>query len=65
MRHTIIAGFVLLLTASTAYGQDQLNLGTGDYIMDTGGGDQLNLGTGDYIMDLGGGDQLNLDTGDW
>ena len=44
---------------------DRMNLGTGDYIMDMGGGDMMNLGTGDYIMDMGGGDMMNLETGDY
>ena len=52
MRHTIIAVLALLLTASTTYGQDQMNLDTGEYLMDMGGGDQMNLDTGDYWMSL-------------
>ena len=31
---------------------DEINLGTGEYIMDMGDGDKMNLDTGDYIMDL-------------
>ena len=50
----IIIGIILssLLVISSPYFGDELNLGTGDYIMDMGGGDKLNTGTGDYIMDL-------------
>jgi len=46
-------------------GGDQLNLTTGNIILDMGGGDKMNLGTGEYIMSLGGGDMMNLSTGDY
>ena len=29
-----------------------MNLNTGDYLMDMGGGDLMNLDTGDYLMDM-------------
>jgi hypothetical protein len=32
-----------------------MNLGTGEYIMDMGGGDKMNLDTGEIILDLGDG----------
>ncbi len=40
------------ITVPTGSYSDSLNLNTGEYIMDLGGGDQMNLGTGDYIMNL-------------
>jgi hypothetical protein len=32
-----------------------MNLNTGEYIMDMGGGDSMNMSTGEYLMDMGGG----------
>jgi hypothetical protein len=31
---------------------DEINLGTGVYIMDMGDGDKINVDTGSYIMNL-------------
>ena len=57
--------FVLLLVTFSSVYADQMNLETGEYIMDMGGGDQMNLETGEYNMDMGGGDQMNLETGEY
>ena len=60
MRKIYIALFVgvfLVGYNSLVFGGDQINLDTGEYLMDMGGGDQMNIDTGEYLMDMGGGDQ--------
>jgi len=57
--------FFSLLFIGGACFADELNLGTGEYIMDMGGGDEMNLDTGEYQINMGGGDKMNLDTGEY
>jgi hypothetical protein len=35
-------------------GGDNMNLQTGEYLLNMGGGDQMNLRNGDYFMNMGG-----------
>ena len=44
--------FLSALMISTTVNSDEMNLNTGEYIMDMGGGDKMNITTGEYIMDM-------------
>ncbi len=52
MNKVLLIATAITLGFCNASLADEINLGTGDYIMDLGGGDKMNLGTGDYIMGL-------------
>ena len=57
--------FVSALMLSTTVISDEMNLTTGEYIMDMGSGDKMNTTTGEYFMDMGGGDSMNTTTGEY
>ena len=44
--------FISVLISSAAVFADEINLTTGEYIMDMGDGDSMNVTTGEYIMDI-------------
>ena len=56
-------GALVLIDAAQGVPHERIDFqGTGDYIMNMGGGDMMNLGTGDYIMSMGGGDMIETVT---
>ena len=49
MKRSIV--FLIVLSPTLALA-DQLNLSTGEYIMNMGDGDSMNLSTGEYIINM-------------
>ena len=49
-------------TQSYAY---KINLGTGEYLMDTEGSNSMNLETGAYQIDMKGSNSMNLETSEY
>ena len=53
MKSIITTSAIVIFLITVSSFADELNLTTGEYHMDMGGGDSMNLETGEYYMDMG------------